>query len=331
MGLAFIAPLFLAGLLALAIPVIVHLIRRHQGKRIDFPSLMFLRQMPVRSVRRLRIRDWFLLMLRALALALIVLAFARPVLRLGATDEVVEDGLREVVIALDRSWSMERGDRWERALDEARSVLADLVSPDRVSLVVFDGVGQVVVEPTLEPGRVRAALDTLSPGWGRTQIGAGIQAASGLVEPSERSRKEVVLISDFQRRGWEDGPRDRLPAGTQLTPVDVGTTGSARSWWPTWSSSTRSSREGSGSGPRLAWCVRARAHPPRPAWSSRWMDGRSKPTRSRSPRRVPFPSPSSPSPSRRKGFGARSSSFPRERPRRSRFASSFLRARSSRS
>ncbi len=225
MGLAFIAPLFLAGLLALAIPVIVHLIRRHQGKRIDFPSLMFLRQMPVRSVRRLRIRDWFLLMLRALALALIVLAFARPVLRLGATDEVVEDGLREVVIALDRSWSMERGDRWERALDEARSVLADLVSPDRVSLVVFDGVGQVVVEPTLEPGRVRAALDTLSPGWGRTQIGAGIQAASGLVEPSERSRKEVVLISDFQRRGWEDGPRDRLPAGTQLTPVDVGDDG----------------------------------------------------------------------------------------------------------
>lgn len=226
MGLSFLTPLFLAGLLAISVPIFIHLIRRHQGKKLDFPSLMFLRQLPVRSVKRLRVRDWPLLLLRAAALALIVLAFARPVLQIGAQEEGVGgDGLREVVVVLDRSWSMTRGDRWDDALGEARDVLNGLVAPDRVALVVFDASGRVVVEPTLEPGRVAAALDTIRAGWGGTQVGAGLQAARGILEASERSRREVVLISDFQLRGWEEGVHEQLPAGTTLVPVDVGDDG----------------------------------------------------------------------------------------------------------
>ena len=223
MGLSFLTPLFLAGFLAVAVPLIIHLIRRHRGRTIRFPSLMFLRQLPVPSVRRRTIRDWPLLLMRIGALILIALAFARPILQLGDEDTgVVQDALREVVIVLDRSWSMERGERWDRALDEARLALSELVTPDRSSLVVFDGVGSVLVEPTLDPGRVRTVLDSIRPGWGGTQIGAGLQAASGILQASDRSRREVVLISDFQRRGWEDGPRDPLPEGTLLITSDVG-------------------------------------------------------------------------------------------------------------
>lgn len=226
MGLSFLTPFFLAGFLALGVPIVIHLIRRHQGKTLEFPSLMFLRQLPVQSVKRRSIRDWPLLLLRAGALTLIALAFARPVLQLGETEEgTAQDALREVVITMDRSWSMAAGARWERAVEEANSVLDGLVNPDRVSLVVFDGIGRVVVEPTLDPGRVRQALDTIGPGWGGTQIGAGLQASSGILEASDRSRREVVLISDYQRRGWEDGPRDRLPASTEFVTVDVGDDG----------------------------------------------------------------------------------------------------------
>lgn len=226
MGLSFLTPLFLAGFLAVAVPIIIHLVRRYRGKLIEFPSLMFLRQLPVQAIRRRTIRDWPLLLMRIGALILIALAFARPVLQLGSEEDgTIQDALREVVIVLDRSWSMDRGERWERAIDEARSTLGSLVTPDRASLVVFDGVGSVIVEPTLDPGRVRAALDTIRPGWGGTQIGAGLQAAGGILQASDRSRREIVLISDFQRRGWEDGPRDRLPEGTVLNTTDVGDDG----------------------------------------------------------------------------------------------------------
>src|SRR6266536_1356371 len=79
MGL--VAPLVLVGLGALAIPVLVHLIQRERKRVVEFPSLMFLRKIPYQSVRRRRVRDWFLLFLRLAALALIVLAFARPFFR----------------------------------------------------------------------------------------------------------------------------------------------------------------------------------------------------------------------------------------------------------
>ena len=223
MGVSFLTPLFLAGFLAVAVPIIIHLVRRYRGRVVEFPSLMFLRRLRMQAVRRRTIRDWPLLLMRVGALILIAAAFARPVLQLeGEEGGIVQDALREVVIVIDRSWSMERGDRWEEAMDAARSTLGSLVTPDRASLVVFDGMGSVLVEPTLDPGRVSAALDTIQPGWGGTQIGAGLQAAGGILQASDRSRRELVLISDFQRRGWEDGPRDPLPEGTTLITTDVG-------------------------------------------------------------------------------------------------------------
>ena len=97
-------------------PVLLHLIQRERKQVVQFPSLMFLRRIPYQSVRRRRIRHWLLLMMRLAALALIVLAFARPFFR-GADPSVsAQGGAREVVILVDRSYSMGYADRWKRAL-----------------------------------------------------------------------------------------------------------------------------------------------------------------------------------------------------------------------
>ena len=79
--MAFLAPLFFAALLTLAVPVIIHLTQREKKQVIEFPSLMFLQRIPYQSVRRRRIRDWPLLAMRLAAIALIVLAFARPFMK----------------------------------------------------------------------------------------------------------------------------------------------------------------------------------------------------------------------------------------------------------
>jgi hypothetical protein len=221
-GLSFLTPLFLAGLTVVAVPVIVHLIRRHRGTPVAFPSLMFLRRLPVRSVRRRRIRDWPLLLVRVAAVALVAAAFARPVLVGSEGEGTGGDAFREVVVVLDRSWSMGLEDRWERARVEVEGVLRELVSPDRVALVHFDGSAVVAVAPTLDPSEVRTVLDTLFPGWGAPRIGVGLQAAVSVLDASDRALREVVLVSDLQRRGWEDGPRDPLPSGMALSVRDVG-------------------------------------------------------------------------------------------------------------
>src|SRR5438093_11631162 len=98
--MAFLTPFFLLGLGAIAIPVLVHLIQREKKRVVEFPSLMFVRRIPYQSVRRRRIRHWALLMLRAAAVALIVLAFARPFMRQGRVAAAAIGGAREVGIGL---------------------------------------------------------------------------------------------------------------------------------------------------------------------------------------------------------------------------------------
>src|SRR5436190_17517856 len=113
--MGFIAPLVLLGLGALAVPIFVHLIQRERKRVVEFPSLMFLRRIPYQSVRRRRIRDVALLMMRLAALALIILAFARPFFRTGSLAAAAQNGAREAVILVDTSYSMEYGDRWSKA------------------------------------------------------------------------------------------------------------------------------------------------------------------------------------------------------------------------
>src|SRR5436309_8155998 len=96
----FLAPAFLAGLAAIAVPVIIHLINRERKIVIEFPSLMFLQRIPYKSVRRQKIRHLLLLILRCVAVALLVAAFARPFFE-HRRPAISNTGAREVVILLD--------------------------------------------------------------------------------------------------------------------------------------------------------------------------------------------------------------------------------------
>ena len=159
MSLSFLVPAFLAGLAALAIPVIIHLTRRQTKEAVEFPSLMFIQRVPHQSTRRKQIRNWPLLLLRCLAIALIVTAFARPFLeKEGESALPTAAGAREVVILLDRSYSMGYGDRWERARQAAAERIDALGPRDRATLLLFDSRGEALVQSSADRAALRAAL-----------------------------------------------------------------------------------------------------------------------------------------------------------------------------
>jgi Mg-chelatase subunit ChlD len=223
--MGFVAPLILGALAALAIPVLIHLIQREKKRVVEFPSLMFLRRIPYQSVRRRRIRHWALLMLRLAALALIVAAFARPFFRRDRLAAAAQQGAREVVILVDNSYSMEYGSRWTRAQSAARDAINGLSAGDRGSLVLFSSGAEVAVRSTSDRGRLTSALAAAAVGPGATRFAPALKLAGSLLSESPLPRREVVLISDFQRRGWEQTPgREdvRLPDKTVVTPVAVG-------------------------------------------------------------------------------------------------------------
>lgn len=220
--MGFLTPLFLIGLAGLAIPVLIHLTRQEKGKPLRFPSLMFLRRIPFEETSKRRIRHWVLLAIRLAALALLVAAFARPFVRGGALASVGGPGPEEVVILLDRSYSMELGDNWERAVAGARDVAAALGPQDRISLVAFSETPHLLHRSISDPARIAATLDTLRTGSLATRIGPAVKVARSTLTASELPRRRVVLISDFQRAGWRPDPDATLPAGVTVEAVAIG-------------------------------------------------------------------------------------------------------------
>lgn len=217
----FLAPAFLAGLAAIAVPVIIHLINRERKVVVEFPSLMFLQRIPYRSVRRQKLRHILLLMLRCLAIALLVAAFARPFFsrRVAA---IATTGAREVVILLDRSASMGYADRWTKARDQAKKTVNGLSAGDHATLVLFASDAAVASEPMATPDRVTAAINAAKLSSEGTKYAPALKVASQIIGASTLPRREVVVISDFQKTGWTTHNEIAFPKGTTVTPLDVG-------------------------------------------------------------------------------------------------------------
>jgi hypothetical protein len=220
--MSFLTPAFFVGLGAIAIPVLIHLIQRERKRVVLFPSLMFLQRIPYQSVRRRRIRHWLLLAMRVSALALLVLAFARPFFPQGTLSAAAAGGAREVVILLDQSASLGYGDHWQKARDAAHKVVAGLGADDKATLVLFGRNAEENMRATSDRARLNAAIDAAKVGSDGTRYAPALKLAASILSRSTLKRREAVLISDFQKIGWGSAEDVRFPEGMALTTAAVG-------------------------------------------------------------------------------------------------------------
>ena len=219
--MGFLAPLLLLGLAGLAVPVLIHLIHRERSQIIQFPSLMFLQKVPFRSMRRQKIRHWLLLLVRCAALVLLVTAFARPFFKRSAIAAGALAGGREVVIMLDQSYSMGYSDHWDLAQAAALEAVDALEPDDRATVILFSRGARAGARSTTDRASLRAAINSAGVGVGVTRYGPALELAEGILEQSELQRREAILISDFQRSGWESAESTRFSGGIELTPISV--------------------------------------------------------------------------------------------------------------
>jgi hypothetical protein len=210
--MGFLVPAVLGALVALGIPLWMHLRDRNEESPVRFPSLMFLVRLPIRSADRRRVTDIPLLVLRALVVALLVMAFARPFV--GTPSEIAtSDRARAVVLVLDRSLSMSHGSTWTAAQDSALRVLDGLSADDRVTVLLADEEAMTALEWTADVGAARAAVQGAVPLPRGTRFGAALRAARGALATAPPAAREVVFVTDLQRSGlgatagleWPDG------------------------------------------------------------------------------------------------------------------------------
>lgn len=185
---------------------------------------MFLEESERQPSRRRQVENWLLLILRCLALVLLALMFARPWWRTDG-DSRDEEERSAVVVLVDRSASMQRGDLWPQAVDLARSAVADGGSLDQVAVGVFDrellsvwSFAEDKSQTELRRAQVASLLGEVTPGWKRTEIGnAMLGALDWLNDVDSVGLRRLVVISDFQEGSEIESLRSTVwPQGVQV-------------------------------------------------------------------------------------------------------------------
>ena len=213
--MSFLTPAFLFGVLAAAVPILLHFMRRERLPRVPFSDLRLLRGARIDHARRLRLREFLLPALRAAALVLLALAFARPFV----ADRPAPDGPATVVL-VDTSFSVSAPGQADEARALARAAVDEAPAGHLVAVVAFDDAARVAASLTFDRAAARAAVAGLSPRPRGTRYREGLAAASALI--GDRPGR-LVVVTDMQVGGWEDIGRGRV-----VGPRPAGVTGSPR-------------------------------------------------------------------------------------------------------
>lgn len=224
----FLSPWFLLGALAVAGPILFHLIRRTVKGRLPFSSLMFLRPTPPRVTRRRRLENPWLLFLRCLCLVLLATGFARPFFTKNSALPPPPGEGHQTILLVDTSASMKREGVWTKARDVANRYLGKASPGDQVAIVTFDRQPRTLVsfadwsswDSSQRAAQARQRLTATTPGWMGTQLGLALTtAAEQFVNDTGQSagHRELVLISDLQEGAKLDGLQGHdWPTGVKI-------------------------------------------------------------------------------------------------------------------
>lgn len=208
--MSFEAPLMLLGLLAIGPVLWIHLSQRREAK-VEFPAVSLLSRVARRRAPRLKIRTVLLLLLRILAVASLILATARPGLKVRRPGGIRSGLALAQVIVLDDSLSMRRkvddGAVFDRAVELAVAEL-DRLRPGDASMLVLSGypARSATGEISFDLSPASKALDALEPGFRSADIGGALRIAARALEESPLPQREVVVITDLCEDGWGGRP-----------------------------------------------------------------------------------------------------------------------------
>ena len=208
----FIEPLFLVGLLAAGLPVLIHLINRRKAVKQAFPPLKFLIQSQRRVATGIKVRQWLMMAIRILVLTLLVLALAKPFF-LSASGLTASERLpTATVFVVDTSLSMQSGNWWQEAQSLANNEMDALRPWDEVALVVAGPETIPQIDRfTTDHGRLRTLIGDLTPGGHRANMREAIQLGADLLAGSQLPNRRIVVITDLAEGGLGTEPALEMP------------------------------------------------------------------------------------------------------------------------
>ncbi len=207
----------LAALAAVAAPLLIHLLSRRRLPEVPIASTWLLREARRENIRHLRLHDYIVLLLRTLIVALVVLAAARPAMKLAGVFGAAGGGA--VVVVLDATVSMTAlapdgsSTVFDRARRRAEEIVRQSGADDAVLLIVARGSSIAPREIVRGRAAVLAALQRATAAQTTGALGAAIGDAVRSAAAQQHANREVYVVSDFQQAALADVARDTRGAG----------------------------------------------------------------------------------------------------------------------
>jgi hypothetical protein len=207
--MTFLNPFVLFGLVAAGVPILIHLLQLRKLKPIEFSSIRFLKEIQHASAKRVKLRDYLLLLLRSLAIASLVFAFARPALKgIGSSSSKTAS-----VVVIDDSPSTTARNEYGEIFSQLKNTASGLVNRfkvgDNVDLIFTSQVSQSghvdssQIFSTINPHSLLPLVFRAEPSNIRVSYGTAIEAAVNKLRSSNYINKEIYLLGDLQRTEFD--------------------------------------------------------------------------------------------------------------------------------
>lgn len=194
-----------AGASLAAIPILIHLFQRQTPKRVAFPALRLIRERSRQTTKRLRIKNWLLLLARMALIALMALALARPTLSTQAPlgDEEVPTAMG---LVFDTSLSMQNQEKGKDRLEAAKELAKDLLgkTPDESQVFVIDSA-EPAAPPAMSPMAALKRIEGLKIRPSSRSLNEATSQAYAAIAESDLPRHEVFVLTDLARSAWDLG------------------------------------------------------------------------------------------------------------------------------
>lgn len=204
----------LYALFLLLIPIFIHLFQLRRFKQVDFTNVAFLKKVTIQTRKSSQLKKWITLLLRLLALACIIIAFAQP---FTATKTALNTE-KETVLYIDNSFSMQAKGTNGPLLNRSLQELYNLQIPsEKISWFTNDYTRK---NASLQD--FKSEILSVSYSQGQLSLSEVLLKANQLFSNSEASDKRLILISDFQQNEtFPEAPENVTIHTVQLEPVNT--------------------------------------------------------------------------------------------------------------
>ncbi|MBN2090739.1 BatA domain-containing protein [candidate division KSB1 bacterium] len=207
---------------AILIPLLIHLFTQKKLKKIPFSSLAFLKEMRKERIRRIKIKQILLIILRMLIVLFLVLTFARPALKVTpSAGKIIANARSSIVIILDNSLSMSRlidgTPAFEYVKKRAFEVVNLLKPGDEVFIIYPLKPGKIqLIGPKYNFESINLTIQSTPLAYQATDLTTAIQLAKETLSNSTNINREIFLISDLQRYGFNQNSPAILPVDSDI-------------------------------------------------------------------------------------------------------------------